>query len=463
MRRSCLPARAALLVLVVVSAQAAPWDPVKATTDEALGQCKSNPRLQKALVQYAAASNSLLPARKRWIVYSCNCRVEPQAHNTEDGFHACSSQFQSAQRKNLYTPLKRPGCSCGGLGDRYNGVISGLVLAMLTGRAFAIDWASPCALEGHLPTGLIRWDDRDLWQRIEQDLDKEEGTVATGCLSLIDYPPDAHFFRKQNITHTIRDHRVVRFLSNVNMLQPLSESEIHGEHMRLLGLSGESVFTRNFACLFAFLFGSKEHTSPLVNAEISRLLGSPATETRTPIVGLQIRLGGVWDTSLMEVAGNENAWLGTVDAVLGTYGMSEARIFVTSDRESAVVPLLRQRYGEKRIIHNQPAEVNIHLDHVDDRESGSTGCGSGSAITKAFVDHHILSHHCDILIISMSGFGATAVWRSKHNHTFVVGAKTQGDGLPLLRYSWAQDDQNRIAIGDDGRRVVNNSAVATAN
>ena len=47
------------------------------------------------------------------------------------------------------------------------------MLAMLTGRAFAIDWASPCPLEDHLPTHLIRWNERRLWQRLEQNLDKE--------------------------------------------------------------------------------------------------------------------------------------------------------------------------------------------------------------------------------------------------------------------------------------------------
>ena len=132
------------------------WEP-RSEAVSALPQCQNNLALRDSLIHYAAASSNLLPSRKRWLVYSCNCRVDHERHATENGFHACIPQFQSASQNEFYTPANRPGCSCGGLGDRFNGVVSGLVLAMLTGRAFAIDWASPCPLEDHLPTHLIRW------------------------------------------------------------------------------------------------------------------------------------------------------------------------------------------------------------------------------------------------------------------------------------------------------------------
>jgi hypothetical protein len=426
----------------------------------ALPQCQENLALRNALIHFAAASNTLLPSKKRWLVYSCNCRVDQHGHATENGLHACLPQFQSASQNTDYTTATRPGCSCGGLGDRYNGVVSGLILAMLTGRAFAIDWASPCSLREHLPTHLIRWDERRSWQRLEQNLGKEEDgeqmTVNTGCLSLVDYPPEALFFSQQNITHIIQNHRVVRLLTNVNMLQPLSVSEVHGDQMRQMGLSGESVLTRNFACLFAFLFGGdKQHTTSAVGSEITRLLGPPATRGEKPILGLQIRLGGVWDTALMEVANDAAAWLSAVEVALRAPRMKAAQIFITSDRESEIVSLLRRRYGHDRILHNDlPFEENIHLDHVDDRGEGATGCGPRSAITKAFVDHHILTHYCDVLIISMSGYGATAVWRAKHNQTFVVQAAVPVQGGPLPRYNWEFDSQNRVSMGDDGRRVI---------
>lgn len=415
-------------------------------TPASLSQCQNNPRLKRALLKYAESSKHWSD-RKRWLVYTCNCKPDAAAYNTDHGFHACFDHFRISQI-NTYTPKNRPGCSCGGLGDRYNGALSGLVVAMLTGRAFAVDWASPCDLQNYFHAPFIPWHLREQWQRLERGVDSEDGVVNTGCLSLIDYPPEAEFFSSQNITSIIQKHRIVRLLTNVNMLEPLSKSMMHADQMAELGLVGSSILTHNFACLFEFLFGGEVHKTPMVESEVSRVL-SHRVGAR-PLIGVQIRLGGVWDTSLMEVANDPSMWVDAVAWSLSLEGMQDALIFLTSDREPEVLALLREIYGDERVLYNEAVEENVHLDHVDNRDDSA--CGTHTAIAKAFIDHHILSFHCDILLISMSGYGATAVWRSKHNRTFVV----EPGAIPHLpkKYDWRRDNQTRESLGDDGRRVI---------
>ena len=61
-----------------------------------------------------------------------------------------------------------------------------------------------------------------------------------------------------------------------------------------------------------------------------------------------------------------------------------------------------------------------------------------------------------------SGFGASAVWRTRHNVSFIVhdwGSSVGGNvaasvPVPSRRYLYATDYQFRTALGDDGQRVI---------
>ena len=50
-----------------------------------------------------------------------------------------------------------PQHTCGGLADRFKGIVSSFLLAILSGRSFFIDFSSPFSLDDALTTRTIDW------------------------------------------------------------------------------------------------------------------------------------------------------------------------------------------------------------------------------------------------------------------------------------------------------------------
>lgn len=233
--------------------------------------CPNNPHLQSSLQKYAFDHND--KSDKKWIVYTCNCIQS----------HGCTSHFQQDQFDTGSTK-KRPGCSCGGLGDRLNGIISTFLIAMITRRSFAIDWRSPCSLSEHLIPNEINWDTK-IWQHGSLQ------TSVEGCLSLFDFPPSTNTFGGKNVTNIIKDSEVVRFSSNVNMLPSLWQNKYHvNEMISIFGTNEQEVrplFTKHFACIFSFLF----QLSPTLKLLSDQILANN-DEVHRMSIGVQVRLGG---------------------------------------------------------------------------------------------------------------------------------------------------------------------------
>jgi hypothetical protein len=449
--------------------------------------CPHNPTLSNALEQYAArykggSNNNDKDSggeeeeeeeEEDWLVFTCNC-----VNN-----HKCTTKFSSDQMKGTGTD-HRPGCSCGGLGDRMNGIMSALVFALLTERSFAIDWQSPCPLEEHLvPAHDVNWATKRWKSAIKTD------AAAVGCMTLFDYPPNQEEFNHLNLTEIMRHHKVVRLSTNVNLLPALWSSTIHGNQMREIfgGAENRPLFTKHFGCLFSFLF----QLSPVMETSVTRALNYFSTRRREnsgaflPVgeriikktLGVQIRLGGIWDLDLMEVPHNLTEWENEVRRrVEQEKNTTEWDIFVTSDQSTAF-PHINSRFKNDapRIrVHEIQSrfEDDVHLDHVDKMfDDARPGTKSGSIdfsrdemlvapdtlkcdsrIGKMFMDWWILAS-LDVVFCSMSGFGASAIWRTRHNDSWILHSWASSGGSSAKRYLYFTDWQLREAEGDDGRRV----------
>ena len=438
--------------------------------------CLHNTHLDSFLQQYTHQHHRYQATSQEWIVYSCNC-IQP---------HGCSDFFT---KDHFDTGVKfgqrRPGCNCGGLGDRLNGILSSFVIAMITNRSFAIDWLSPCPLSEHLIPAHINWNTKR-WQ-------KDAGATIEGCLSLFDFPPSFDTFNGQNITEIIKGHPVVRVSSNVNLLSSLWSNEMHASTMkRIFGTDTGHVrplFTKHFACLFHYLF----ELSPMLKEKVNQIIslpgrggggsstGSTGSTGSTTTIGVQVRLGGAWDFNLMTVQNNLSTWTTAVEHQMSKSGIFQKyNIFVTSDQSSLVMNHISNYFNERqfprvRVIGVKPnvQEDDVHLDHVDQAlpvgvaNNDDDGAGGGSdgnvlivpapgtskcsaSISKMFLDWWVLGE-MDVLFISMSGFGASANWRSRHNETWIVHA---WEDYFSKRYWYDLDYQEREPNGDDGKRVI---------
>ena len=439
--------------------------------------CPHNQILSGALQEYAAVHKYLIDNddddNKEWLVYTCNCVDE----------HQCRSKFSDDQMKGTGTD-QRPGCQCGGLGDRLNGIMSSFVVALLTGRLFVIDWKTPCPLEEHLVPHAVDWA-TTLWK---SSIKKDSAVV--GCTSLFDYPPKQEDFDHLNLTKIMRNHKIVRWSTNVNLLPALFLSKIHGTQMHQIygGTKNRPLFTKHFGCLFSFLF----QLSPIMELSVMRAHQFWTTREgrkKRKRLSVQIRLGGIWDLDLMEVASNLTEWENEVRRRMikedQTEGATEWDIFVTSDQATAY-PFFKKQFKQDapRIqVYEITSMFNVHLDHVDTavpavpavpaatRLSVSTGSGEigfsrnemlvasdtqncDSSISKMFLDWWILGSS-DVIFCSMSGFGASAIWRTMHNDSWILHSwDLDSSGVSKAKqYLYYTDWQLRESEGDDGRRV----------
>ena len=429
--------------------------------------CPVNPTLDSALMQYKETSAITTPPvvnNKKWIIYSCNC-----IH-----IHGCSEKFQENQYSGRATNL-RPGCSCGGMGDRMNGIISSFVLAMITGRSFAIDWSTPCTLKEHLIPNNIHWNTK-IWQSYLTD------AKPVGCMSLFDYPPNSTIFQQRNLTLIMEEHQVVRISTNVNLLPFLWSNVNHGDAMHLLFGDNEEqarpLLTKHFGCLFDFLF----QLAPQLQKTVNHFKNKIEIRQRKSI-GVQVRLGGKWDLDLMEVQSDFQKWIEAIERrITKEFALSDIAaennkqhfdIFVTSD-QSTVYPYISKHF--KKYPHIRVMEItdwleDVHLDHVDvarpvanptQRQNHAvTGtetlapetASCASSIGKMFVDWWLLGE-CDIIFASMSGFGASAIWRTRHNDSYIVHAwEEYNREVKEKHYLYYTDWQLRTPLGDDGERV----------
>ena len=429
--------------------------------------CPHNQILSGALQKYAARTRSQYIKSsdddndddKEWLVFTCNCVDE----------HQCRSKFSDDQMKGTGTD-QRPGCQCGGLGDRLNGIMSSFVVALLTGRLFVIDWQTPCPLEEHLVPHAVDWATK-LWKSsIKKD------AAAVGCTSLFDYPPKQEDFDHLNLTKIMRNHKIVRWSTNVNLLPALFLSKIHGTQMHEIfgGAKNRPLFTKHFGCLFSFLF----QLSPIMESSVMRAHHFWTTregrkKRKRKRLSVQIRLGGIWDLDLMEVPSNLTEWENEVRERIvkedQTEELTEWDIFVTSDQATAY-PFFKKQFKQDapRIqVYEITSMFSVHLDHVDTAvpvaARPSTGSNEmlvasdtqncDSSISKMFLDWWILGSS-DVIFCSMSGFGASAIWRTMHNDSWILHSwNSSGGDSKAKRYLYYTDWQLRESEGDDGRRV----------
>jgi hypothetical protein len=193
----------------------------------------------------------------------------------------------------------------------------------------------------------------------------------------------------------------------------------------------------------------------------------------------------------MEVQNDLNVWTIAIeeqiniinDDVGKNSGVTQLfNIFVTSDQSSFVMDYIYNYFSDRapqiRVIEvGQEGEDDVHLDHINSAVpankknkkkqnafiitqhssilpnvvSASPTKTCSASIGKMFLDWWVLGN-CDHVLISMSGFGASSVWRTRHNKSWVVHDWKEASNKK--RYWYDIDYQDRQALGDSGRRVI---------
>ena len=395
-----------------------------ATTDEAaavvslrqLRQCRPlGPAFARAFVRWLRAPATAASGRPRRLIYSC------ESH--------------------------KKGHFCGGMGDRFRGMITAAFLALVTNRKFELFHPVPVPLQRYLRPRLVNW---------IPTVDGTPATASEGTARRVRAGVEAVPVNLQLMK--IKSHRAfiewlarqeaagtadVRLQSNSFSVDPFLRHHAPFRQAATagLGLRGDCNITCYFGCLHAALFAP---AAP-VRAEVDvALRGSDSAaagggdggggdgpvewdhpagpRARRPFVGVQVRMGGPWAAGLRvpEPVRTPPAAIPHFRAAVDELrrsgrALADAPIFISSDSE---------RLLNETIAHYGAASVRVvrgdAFQHVDTTRLGTVnakkfGGTDPARAAEAWGYLLTLANHVALTlaahtVMAQSGYGDTAFW-----------------------------------------------------
>ncbi|XP_033761879.1 uncharacterized protein LOC117343566 [Pecten maximus] len=285
----------------------------------------------------------------------------------------------TGQRYIVYDCSKAKKGACGGWSDRITGILTTLVISLLTKRRFLIKHEKPCLLENFLiPADHFDWrfNKSILLDRTSsyQDLSARESTnlrkYMSGSLDINTYfKHDVNFVRMNwDFTEEFRKRRNI---------------EVEIPWMTKLR------YTDMYKQLFKFLFTP----SPLFAKELNKL---KSQRRRPKLACAHLRLGD--NPTLPGDDYRKSLNLDLVWNYLNTIDQKKYDLFVASDAHH-VKEMARQRYSVNII--DSPGNIT----HIDQNNGNDPGVG----FLKQLTDFYTLTT-CDVLLLSSSGFGMFAAY-----------------------------------------------------
>jgi len=409
-------------------------------------------------------SNTLWQWQRR---AAAEAEAEAQAAGTQTATPSMLHSYDAALDADEADPLSvlRPrwlmvSCGadgCGGLSDRLKGIVSLLLYALLTRRAFALDFPFPVPLAEALLPSVLPWMDGEYMRSL-----REHQGVGVAAGASIEWSIQAGTSWPEDLRRD--DVEVLTVRSNSNFVWALFDR--YPAEARHLGFDPTADMDRYFGCLFDFLFRPSRqlhdllaHTAgdQLAAATMQRTFPWPtlqrarseeqaqladpgaaaahAAAAPSPLFCGQLRFGSSVPASstfvdtesfltledvqrLLKVLRQQaDQWLNRsglpVPPAAAAPATSTARLLVTSDSSPATLDLLLARVfpsPQFDLLSFDPQQYPIlHIDKVSPTVWSARLRRAG--LLRA-VAEYVLLGMCTSAVISPSAFAATAVWRT---------------------------------------------------
>jgi hypothetical protein len=374
---------------------------------------------------------SISPTLAHALLYYREHIQEPMLHSSSISDNTRWLYFQTVKRG-----------ANGGLADRLKGLVNTFIMAMLTKRAFGIDWQYPVPIDHFYQHNILEWP-TSLPMMAPQTLIESLGQSSsqTASFNWIDHTPDVAALMAMN-------HTLITVRANLNRFDSLWNNNDVSQRLIQLGFDRALHLDTYYSCLLQYLIRPSYDMQRLVTHQLSRV----APHQR--LICAQIRLGsgggaehgwrdsrsfGTLDTARQLIFGTLRdmitSWCkehpcsnDNNNSVATTTGSSSSnsnddsgdsyRIYITTD-SALLAKELRTHFGSKRLIYT-PGRI-VHIDHV---QAGTSDDDIKAAI-KVAADNWLLGH-CNEAVISESGFGGSGIWRTRiaHNHIKVLTLAT---------------------------------------
>ncbi len=341
----------------------------------------------------------------------------------------------------------------GGFADRMIGVMMGFATALMTNRAFGIEYTYPVPLASSLAQNVLPWADRaPPW--IPESQQSLLRWVMNGGPDVL------------GTMNSVANAEVVVVRANMNFLSRISGG--YAGQWASYGLPGGHNLDSLYSCFFSYLFAPTEPVRKLLmdaNLPLSPSYPRPSQLTTVPrdkmstliapyspdpqeksftagdkstapdgarggaphLLCAQLRMGGAlaWqDTQTINAASTslEPVWAaidGYQSREKANVDWKDTLVFVTSDSR-AVLSSAAKRFGAERL-RTISGDI-VHLDRSEFTAEQLTSDGTKSnseeylrtraAFYPVIADNYALGL-CEYVVVSNSGFGRTGVWRTR--------------------------------------------------
>ena len=311
------------------------------------------------------------------------------------------------ERRFLIYSCRGRGHGCGGYGNRLNAITSLFLLAVLTDRAFMIDWSSGIAMELFWKPKNINWNYplanlkelescQHYWGKgTPKNVGKDVLRPADNVQSFLEWMREVNiptYFNHSVEIITSVWYLVDMFWENPYLVERASELGIHRERLKYSFLG----------CATDFLFQKTPDLVEQLNKAKSSLgISWPGKDL---VVGLHIRIGDVAFGFKHRATRNYQDFFecarkaeNRILEVIPEIKRGSIRWFLATD-DARVKSYASQKYANKVV------SLDIVPQHID-KYGRHTATSQG--MLGVLLDHFLLSE-CVVLVLSQSTFGLTA-------------------------------------------------------
>eukprot|EP00760_Papus_ankaliazontas_P011876 PhM_4_TR15092/c0_g1_i1/m.71805 len=297
----------------------------------------------------------------------------------------------------------KKGHFCGGMGDRFRGMITTFFLALVSNRTFKLYHPVPVPLQDYLQPHMYDW--------------------TTSYDEIENIPVDKSLMRLQRhrafaakLASNLNTKTDLRVQSNSFSVDPY----VHGNralHARsvAMGIGPNCNLTCYFNCLYDVLFTPSEE----LRSEISRV-----SNGHKPYVAMQVRVGGDWATGMRireayrtHPRALPHYW-SVVKELLALPAYKGCHLFVSSDSARFIAEA-------KRTFGDIVFSVEGGFNHTDTQNLNEVRPEKYKAIGErarrrdylsTLLNHYLLGAG-EHMVMAQSGFGDTAFWRTRKSAT----------------------------------------------
>ncbi|CAF3465001.1 unnamed protein product [Rotaria sp. Silwood1] len=311
----------------------------------------------------------------------------------QDNYHFINISSLWTPPRNYNRPKLIYKCKsfCGGLGDRFRGIITCFILSLISDRQFMIDMTHPVDVKNYLLPNIYNW-----------TLDNQTSNMNLSHIVIhaIDSEPNfENQIRNTAFMDTWAKYDDIEIYTNLDLVADIFRNPLIRNNtiiaMFLLNLPLEQLTLHSlFPFLFEILF---QPSFEVINA-LQPILQD--VENGYQLICIHLRMGQNPSNPLDASFGDRaSAVEDIIDFLNRTklQKMRNTRVFVTSDSEQALSKIVRQFSNQTitisgPIIHVDRPVNNIHFLH---------------GFLKVVIDFYMLGE-CHMSILTASGFSALA-------------------------------------------------------